>query len=197
LVPVATQVEVRVAPRVEFARAAQRLASAHLRAALARMMDEHDGNAVSALELAQVREQRGDLAGVVLVDAVQAHERIEDQEPRAQFGDGLGERVAVALDVEPHRGRGDDLDVEVSERATSGARDAREPLAHDVERVLGGEEQYPAGARDGEAPHTGRARGDRHGEVEREEGLAALRLAADDSDGLITPQLLDEPATIE
>ena len=83
------------------------------------------------------------------------------------------------------RGRGDDLDVEVGERAARGARDADEPLPHDVQRVLGGEEQHPAGARDREVPHARRARRDRDGEVEREEGLAALGLATDDADSLV------------
>ena len=87
----AAEVEVRVAPGVEFARAAQRLAGAHLAAALARVVHEHDGDVVAALELAQVREQRRDLAGEVLVDAVQAHEGIEDEQPRAELVDGGGQ----------------------------------------------------------------------------------------------------------
>jgi hypothetical protein len=33
-------------------------------------MHEDDGDAIAALELAQIREQRRDLAGEVLVDAV-------------------------------------------------------------------------------------------------------------------------------
>lgn len=41
-----------------------------------------------------------------------------------------------------------------------------------------------------------RAGGDRDGEVEREEGLAALGLAADDAARLVAPQLLDEPAPL-
>jgi hypothetical protein len=45
---------------------------------------EHDGDVVAALELAQVREQRRDLAGVVLVDAVQADERVQVRVYRAR-----------------------------------------------------------------------------------------------------------------
>ncbi|MBE7448976.1 MAG: hypothetical protein HS111_08780 [Kofleriaceae bacterium] len=85
---------------MELARAAQRLAGTHLGAALARVVYEHDRDVIAALELAQVREERRDLAGDVLVDAVQAHERIQHEEPRPELGDGLGQRVAVALDVE-------------------------------------------------------------------------------------------------
>src|SRR5208337_1184968 len=50
-------------------------------------------------------------------------------------------------------------------------------------------------------PHTGgaqagRAGGDRDGEVESQERLAALGLAADDADGLLRPQPGDEPAML-
>lgn len=158
------------------------------------MVHEYDGDVVAALELAQVREQRRDLAGLILVDPVQAHERIEDEEPWAELVDGGGERIAITVDVEPHRRRGDDVDVELGQVATGGARDTGEPLSHDVERVLGGEDQDAAGTRDREAAHARRSRRDRDGKVEREEGLAALGLASDDADGLVTPQLLDEPA---
>lgn len=51
-------------------------------------MDDDDGDGERALELAEVAEQGGDLAGVVLVDTVQAHEGIEDQEARRVGRDG-------------------------------------------------------------------------------------------------------------
>ena len=65
-----------------------------MRAPLARVVDDDDGELVAALQLAQVGEQRRDLAGDVLVDAVQADEGIEDEEPGPQRGDGVGERLA-------------------------------------------------------------------------------------------------------
>ena len=43
------------------------------------VVDNEHRERVCALQLAQVRKQRCDLSGCVLVDAVQAHERIEDQ----------------------------------------------------------------------------------------------------------------------
>ena len=39
------------------------------------------------------------------------------------------------------------MDVEVTEFAPRGGGDAGEPLTHDMERVLGGEEQHAAGLR--------------------------------------------------
>lgn len=157
-------------------------------------MHEQHGEMVAALELAEIREQGRDLARNVFVDAMKAHKRIQDEEPRSQFGDVLGQGVAVALDIEPHARRGDDPDVEVGEFAAGSAGDAGEPLANDVLRVLGRKEQHAAGARDSEAARARRARCDRDGGVEREEGLATFWLAAADADGLVAPQVLDEPA---
>ena len=47
-----------------------------------------------------------------------------------------------------------------------------------------------------EAAQAGGAGGDRDGEVERQEQLAALGLAADDANGLVGPQPGDEPAML-
>ena len=65
------------------------------------MVDDDYRELVATLQVAQVREQRGDLAGGVLVDAVQAYEGIEDEEPRPQGGDGGGEVSPVVLEIEP------------------------------------------------------------------------------------------------
>ena len=46
---------------------------------------------------------------------MQAHERIEDEQPRLQPGDGLVETCAVGLEIEAQAGRGDHLDVEFGE----------------------------------------------------------------------------------
>jgi hypothetical protein len=68
--------------------------------------------------------------------------------------------------------------------------------ADDVQRVLGGVEQDAPGLGHDEAAQAGRAGGDRDSEVESQERLAALGLAADDADGLIRPQPGDEPAML-
>src|SRR5262249_59182047 len=80
---------VAVAPGVELRGSAQRLAGADVAGALLGMVDDEDGKGVAALQLAQVGEQRGDLAAGVLVDPVQAHEGVEDQQFRLQPGNGF------------------------------------------------------------------------------------------------------------
>lgn len=196
LFAVTAEVEVRVTPSVKFARAAQRLASTHLPAAFTSVMHEDDGEMKAALELAQVGEQRRDVAREVLVDAVQAYERIEDEQLGFERRDGLGEGVAVALEIDPDGRRGDHVDVEVRELAPGRSRDAGESLADDVECVLGSVEQYAPGLPRRESAETRHATSDRHGHVEREKRLAALRFAADDADGLVAPELVDEPPPI-
>ena len=149
------------------------------------MVDDEHGDGMASLQLAQVGEQRGDLAAGILVDAVQPHERIEDEQARLQLGDGLGEAPAVEIDIEPHGGCGDHLDIEIGKLEACGGADALEPPTHDIERVLGGIEQDAAWVWHREAAQARRAGGDRDGEVEGEERLAALGLAADDADCLL------------
>jgi hypothetical protein len=50
--------------------------------------------------------------------------------------------------------------------------------------------------RHAEAAQARRARRDRDGEIQGEEGLAALRLPADDADGIGRPQIGDQPALL-
>jgi hypothetical protein len=53
-----------------------------------------------------------------------------------QFGDRLVEAPAVGLEIEPHGGCGDDLNVEIGEAEACSRADAIEPAAHDVERAF-------------------------------------------------------------
>ena len=93
------------------------------------MMDDRDGDGVPTLQVTQEGEQRRDLAADILIDTVQAHERIEDEQSWLQAGDGLIEPCAVGLEIEAQTGRGDHLDVEFSETDTSGGADALEAAA--------------------------------------------------------------------
>ena len=127
---------------------------------------------------------------------MQPHERIEDEQPGPQPVDGLGEAAPVGVEVEAQRRRGDDLDVEIGEPRAGGGGGAVEAAADDVQGVLGGVEEDASGLEHVEAAQAGRASGDRDGEVERQERLAALGLAADDADGLVRPQPVDEPAML-
>ena len=105
-------------------------------------------------------------------------------------------RCLIAGVIQAEAGGGDDLDVQRGEVDAGGQRDAVQTLADDVERVLGGVEQDAAGLRRREVAQAGGAGGDGEGEVQGEEGLAALGLAADDAHGLFGPEALDEPAAL-
>ena len=92
----AAQVEIGVAPAVEFAGTAQGLARTAAVGVLAGVMHQQDGQLELPLEFAQVGEQRGDLGGVVFIDPVQA-----DQADRGSAGrgrrclDGVGQALAI------------------------------------------------------------------------------------------------------
>ena len=68
----AAQVEVGVAPAVEFAGTALGLAGAAGLGFFAGVVNQQDGQLELALEFPQIREQRRDLGGVVFIDPVQA-----------------------------------------------------------------------------------------------------------------------------
>ena len=147
IVVVSAEIEVGIAPGVELRRSAQGLAGAGGSGALFGVVDERHGCAVPTLEVAQKGEQGRDIAADVLVDAMQAYERIEDQEPRLERGNGFVETRAVGLEIEAQCRCGDDLDVELGEAGAGGGGDSLEATADNMERVLGGIEQDPAWAR--------------------------------------------------
>ncbi len=142
---------------------------------------------MASLQFAQEGEQRCHVAADILVDAMQAHERIEYEEPRLEGGDGFLETSAVGLEIKAQAGRGDHLDVEFGESGADGGTDTLKAAADDVQSVFGGIEQDTAGTAHCEAPQTGDAGSDGNGQIEGEEGFAALGLAADDADGLFRP----------
>ena len=162
----AREIEVRVAPGVKLGGAAQGLAAAGGGGALLGVVDEEDGEVVETVELAQEGEQGGDVAGGVLVDAVQSHERVEHQEARTTTGDRVAQTLAMRGEIESHDRRGDDVDVELLEHAAASEGDALEALTHDVLGVLGGEKQDAAGSGHGEATQARPSGGDGHGDVE-------------------------------
>jgi hypothetical protein len=96
---VMAQIQGAVGPGVEVAGAAQGLPGIG-GGVLSHVMDDDDGEVVSALELAQEGEELGDLAGVIFVSAVQSHEGVEEQESGSEAFDGFGETLLVALEVE-------------------------------------------------------------------------------------------------
>src|SRR5262245_23680545 len=89
IVALAAQIEIAVAPGMELGGSAQCLPATGLSGTLLGVVDDDNGKRISALQRSQVGEQRGDLAAGILIDAVQPHEGIEDEEPRSEVGNGL------------------------------------------------------------------------------------------------------------
>ena len=181
-VAVAAEVEVGIAPAMELGGAAQGLAGADVASALLGVVDDDHGDGVAALQLSQIGEQRRHLTSGVLIDAMQTHQGIEDEQAQLQVGDGVVEASAVGREIQSYGGCGDDLDVEIGKAEAGGGADAVEPPAHDVERVLGGIEQNAAGAWHAEATqarNAGRGRdrdGRRLSELRSRTGPASCRM---------------------
>ena len=114
-------------------------------AALAGVVDEHHGGREAALQMAQEGEDGGDVGDGILVDAMQAHQGVEDEQARADALDGLVQALAVVAVVEAQDGDVDDGDVEGVEVGAGGSGDAVQAGAHDVASVLGGEHQDRSG----------------------------------------------------
>ena len=196
IITVPPEIEIGIAPGMELRRSAQGLPGTDGAGALFGMVDEHHGDGVATLQFAQEGKQRRDVATDILIDAMQAHERVEHEQARFQPCDGLFQTYAVSLEIEAQAGGGDHLHVERGETDAGRGTDALEATADDVQGVLGGIEQDAAGIGHDETTQAGNAGGDGDGQIEGEEGFAAFRFAADDADGFFRPQPLDEPALL-
>lgn len=98
--------------------------------------------------------------------------------------------------IQPQAGRGDDVNRDVDQPDARRLADALEPCADQMQRILGGIEQRRPAPRRPEPAQARDAGGDRDQHVEGEKTLAALRFAADDTDGFLGPEVLDEPAVL-
>jgi hypothetical protein len=127
---------------------------------------------------------------------MEADERIEDEQTRLQPGDGVVEACAVGVEIEAQARGGDHLDIEWGDCDAGRGTDAFEAATHDVQGVFGRIEQDAAGTAHCEAAQAGDAGSDGNGQIEGEEGFAALGFAADDADGFLRPQPIDEPALL-
>ena len=97
------QVQGRVGPGREIARAAE-LLSGMCGGRLAHVVDEQYGDRELALKRPQRPEERGDFLRAVLVDARDAHQRIEDEERGLVRGDGAAQPAELERVVEAQLG---------------------------------------------------------------------------------------------
>lgn len=158
------------------------------------MVHDEDGDVMLALEGAEVAEQGGDLAGVVLVDAVQTDEGVEHEQAWCELADGGTQAGLVAAAIEAQHRRRDDMDRRVGQIERAGTAESGEPRLDDRRRVLGHVEQDGPRMVDVERIQAGCARGDGDREVEGEPGFAGFGGAAEDADGTARPEGVDEPA---
>src|SRR5262252_2091099 len=161
--------------------------------ALAGMMHERNGSAVTTLQAAQIGQQGSDLRGDILVDGMQAHERIEHEEYGLEASNGRLQRLLVLLVVQSKRRCGDDMNIERLEINTCGVSNAFEALPYDVWRILGRKQQHATGLRRWKAAQAGRTGRDRDGEIERQKRFAHFGLTTQYANPESTPQTFDQP----
>jgi hypothetical protein len=130
------------------------------------MVNQKHGDSIASLQFTQIGQQGCDFATGVLVDAMQPHERIEEKQAWWQFGDGLFKSSAHGFDIEPHRGFGDDQNIEFGELDAGGGADSLEPLPYGIQRIFGGIKKDAPRAGDRKAPQTRSAGGHRNGEIQ-------------------------------
>jgi hypothetical protein len=90
-----------------------------------------------ALEGTRIAEQGGDLAGVVLVDAVETDEGVEHEQARCKLADGDAQVGLVAATIEAKHRRRDGVDGRAGQIERSGTAESGEPRLDDRSRVLG------------------------------------------------------------
>jgi hypothetical protein len=75
----------------------------------------HEGNVrvVIALPAVQIGEQGGHFRGDVLVDAMQAHQRVKQDEVRPEKSHGRLQGLLVFFAIESQRRHGEDMDIEL------------------------------------------------------------------------------------
>jgi hypothetical protein len=92
----AAQVEGRVRPGPEIPTSPEALSwLAFRRATLSRMVDDGYGHVETALEIAQIRKELGDLRRIIFVSIVKSYKGIEEKKARPEDIDGPTKTKAV------------------------------------------------------------------------------------------------------
>jgi hypothetical protein len=187
-----TQVEIRITPGVKVG-ATPEGETWFVGGVLASVVDEYDGKAESSGEFAQGGEHGRDLGGVILVDALKPDVRVQDKKLGSVGCEGVSKSVEMLGPVEPERGFEDELDVESVEVSSASSSDALDALADLFRGIFSSIDEDATVLGDIEAIETGSSRSHGDGDFESEPGLTRFRSAANDSDGTLTPQSIDEP----
>ena len=161
----ADEVASGIDPCVQVGAAAKRLTEI-ASSALGHMVNDEDGDVVTAVEFAKKAEQAGDICGTVLIQAMQTYERVEHEQLGPERGDRGVERASVALDVEAQTRCGDDVQVEAAQRDASVLTDLSDAVAYTWQSVFGEIDERRARAQHLEATETGGGRSHRDREVE-------------------------------
>ena len=133
------------------------------------------------------------MGSVIFIDAVESDHRIEDEQTGLKLLNGLSQALAVQRQIQAQDRRGDHFDGQgLKGELSEGANPFQAGTDH-AQGIFGGEKQDRARAMDGEASQTGGARGNANGQIQSQEAFAAFRFAAENADGLIGPEILDEP----
>ncbi|MBA7547255.1 hypothetical protein ES705_39663 [subsurface metagenome] len=104
----ADQIAGGVDPGVEVGAAPQRLAEVAA-GALGHVVDEHDGDLVTAVDVAQEAQHTGDISRAVLIQAVQAHQGVQYQQLGLECPQRLVQSAPIVLEVKAEAGCGDDV----------------------------------------------------------------------------------------
>jgi hypothetical protein len=179
---------------VKVARAAERLTAMSARA-LADVMDEDDGDVEVALDLAQRAEELSDLARRILVERMKAHQGIEEEEARPELGESRTEALEILAAIEAEARDGDHVEIDRGELETTCSRDRLDALPDDSERILCEVNERKPASLDSEVAESGAAARDTQSHVEPEPGFAGLRRAAEDADGFLRPETVDEKSS--
>ena len=151
------------------------------------MVDQEDGGVEGDSQCTQYGENGGDLAGVIFIGALEAYERIKDQQLGALAGERKVEPVQVLGTVETERGVEDEPDIECGEVGAARVRDALDATFDLMRRVFSREHEHRPGTGDREAAQTRTTGGDRDRQLQRQKCLAALGGSPDETDSRSAP----------
>jgi hypothetical protein len=193
LLAAAAQVEIGVAPTVQFTGTTEGLPGAAGMGVFAGMVNQEHGQVELALQLAQEGEQARDLGRIVFINAMEPNEGIEDQQDRLEGLDRVGQALAIGGGVQAQCGGGDDFHGQRFEADLRRLADPLQPLAHHRQGVFGREEQNLSGALNGKTAQARRAGGDADGDIQSQETFAAFGFAAQNAHRLLGPEVFDQP----